>query len=38
MVGTKLLVFGIVGLVGIAAVNLVFFRSLKKTFKDRKLI
>ena len=38
MVGTKLIVFGIVGLIGIAVVNLVFFRSLKKTFKERKLI
>lgn len=38
MVGTKLIVFGIVGLLGIAVVNFIFFRSLKKTFKDRKLI
>lgn len=38
MVGTKMLVFGVIGLIAIAAVNVIFFKSLKKTFKDRKLI
>ena len=38
MEGTKMLVFGVNGLIAIAAVNVIFFKSLKKTFKDRKLI
>ena len=38
MMGTKLIIFAIVGLLGIVVVNLVFFRQMKKTFKDRKMI
>lgn len=38
MVGTKMIFFAIIGLVVIGAVNFVFFKTLKKTFKDRKLI
>lgn len=38
MVGTKLMVFGMIGLATIAVANFIFYRSLKKTFKDRKLI
>ena len=38
MVGTKVLLFGILGLAGIAIVNFAFFKMIRKTFKDRKLI
>ena len=38
MVSTKMIGFAIVGLLSIIVVNVVFYRELKKTFKDRKLI
>ena len=38
MMGNKLMIFALIGLLGIVGVNMVFFRQLKKTFKDRKLI
>lgn len=38
MVGTKMILFAIVGMLVILGVNFVFYKSLKKTFKDRKLI
>jgi hypothetical protein len=38
LMGTKMIGFAVVGLLGIAIVNLLFYRELKKTFRDRKLI
>ena len=38
MMSTKMIGFAIVGLLSIIVVNVVFYRELKKTFKDRKLI
>lgn len=38
MMSTKMIGFAIVGLVSIIAVNVLFYRELKKTFKERKLI
>jgi hypothetical protein len=38
MVGNKMIIFAIIGLVAIAAANVIYFKVLKKTFKDRKLI
>lgn len=38
MVGTKMILFAVIGLIVIALVNVTFYRILKKTFKDRKLI
>ena len=35
---TKIIGFAILGLVAIVVVNLLFYRELKKTFKERKLI
>ena len=35
---TKMVGFAIVGLISIVIVNLFFYRELRKTFKDRKLI
>lgn len=34
----KMILFAIIGLVSIAGVNLLFFKEIKKTFKERKLI
>jgi len=38
MVGNKMIFMAIIGLAVIAGVNFAFFKILKKTFKDRKLI
>jgi hypothetical protein len=38
MIGTKMFVFAIIGLIVIASANIVFYKILKKAFKDRKLI
>ncbi len=38
LMSTKMIGFAIVGLVSIIAVNVLFYRELKKTFKERKLI
>lgn len=38
MVGTKMIYFAIIGLAAIGVVNFAFFKMLRKTFKDRKLI
>lgn len=38
MVGTKMIIFAVIGMLVILGVNLVFYRSIKKTLKDRKLI
>jgi hypothetical protein len=35
---TKMIGFAIVGLIAIIVVNVLFYRELKKTFKERKLI
>jgi hypothetical protein len=35
---TKMIGFAIVGLLSIIVVNVLFYRELKKTFKDRKMI
>jgi len=35
---TKMIGFAIVGLIAIIVVNILFYRELKKTFKERKLI
>ena len=35
---TKMIGFAIVGLLSIVVVNVLFYRELKKTFKDRKMI
>lgn len=38
LMSTKMIGFAIVGLLCIIVVNILFYRELKKTFKDRKLI
>lgn len=38
LMSTKMIGFAIVGLLSIIAVNVLFYRELKKTFKERKLI
>jgi hypothetical protein len=38
MIGTKMFIFAIIGLIVIAAANVIFYKILKKAFKDRKLI
>jgi hypothetical protein len=38
LMSTKMVGFAIVGLLAIVVVNVYFYRELKKTFKDRKLI
>lgn len=38
LMSTKMIGFAIVGLVSIIVVNVLFYRELKKTFKERKLI
>ncbi len=38
MMGVKMIMLAVVGLVVIGAVNIVFFMLAKKTLKDRKLI
>jgi hypothetical protein len=38
LMSTKMIGFAIVGLLTIIVVNVLFYRELKKTFKDRKLI
>lgn len=38
LMSTKMIGFAIVGLLSIIVVNILFYRELKKTFKDRKLI
>lgn len=38
IMSTKIIAFAILGLVAIVVVNLLFYRELKKTFKERKLI
>jgi hypothetical protein len=38
LMSTKMIGFAVVGLLSIVVVNLLFYRELKKTFKDRKLI
>lgn len=38
LMSTKMIGFAIVGLLSIVVVNVIFYRELKKTFKDRKLI
>lgn len=38
MMPIKMIMFAIIGLVAILIVNMVFYRSLKKTFKARKWI
>ena len=38
LMSTKMIGFAIVGLVSIIVVNVIFYRELKKTFKERKLI
>lgn len=38
LMSTKMIGFAIIGLLSIIVVNIVFYRELKKTFKDRKLI
>ncbi len=38
MMSTKMIGFAVLGLVAILGVNFLFFRELKKTFKERKII
>jgi len=38
MMSTKMIGFAIIGLLSIVIVNFIFYRELKKTFKERKLI
>jgi hypothetical protein len=38
MIGTKMFIFAIIGLIVIATANVIFYKILKKAFKDRKLI
>jgi tetrahydromethanopterin S-methyltransferase subunit B len=38
LMSTKMIGFAIVGLLAIVVVNVYFYKELKKTFKDRKLI
>ena len=38
MVGVKMVIFGVIGLIGIGVVNFVFFRLLKAEFRKRKFI
>lgn len=38
LMSTKMIGFAIVGLLSIIVVNVLFYRELKKTFKDRKMI
>lgn len=38
MVGVKMIIFGVIGLIGIGVVNFVFFRLLKAEFRKRKFI
>jgi hypothetical protein len=38
MIGTKMFFFALIGLVVIASANVIFYKILKKAFKDRKLI
>lgn len=38
LMGTKMVGLAVVGLLGMAVVNLLFYREIKKTFRDRKLI
>jgi hypothetical protein len=38
MMSTKMIGFAIIGLLSILVVNFIFYKELKKAFKDRKLI
>ena len=38
MMSTKMIGFAIIGLLSIIVVNFIFYKELKKAFKDRKLI
>jgi hypothetical protein len=38
LMSTKMIGFSVLGLLSIVVVNLLFYRELRKTFKDRKLI
>lgn len=38
LLSTKMIVFAVIGLVSIAVVNYLFFKEVKKTFKERKLM
>jgi hypothetical protein len=38
LMSTKMIGFAIAGLIAIVVVNLLFYRELRKTFKERKLI